>query len=126
MHSEDELVALAHEARTRAIADISGYSVGAAIRTRSGAVYTGCNLENIVLGETVCAEKVALYKALEAGERELEAVAVSTRSSPPASPCGSCRQMLWHWGIEQVVSANDADERTHWTISELLPAAFKL
>ncbi len=126
MPSERELVALAHDARGRAIADISGYRVGAALRAASGAVYTGCNVENVVLSESICAERVALLKALEAGERRFEVVAVSTVSSPPASPCGACRQLLFHWGVQRVVSANDQGERRSWTMAELLPDGFDL
>lgn len=116
----------AHEARGRAVSDISGYSVGAVLETREGTRYTGCNIENIVLAETVCAEKVALLKALEAGERDFAQVTISTVSSPPASPCGSCRQLLFHWGFDRVISVNDAGERSEWTVSELLPAAFRV
>lgn len=121
-----ELLELARDARGRALCDVSGYAVGAALRASSGAVYTGCNLENIVLAESYCAEKVALVKALEAGERSFEAVAISTISSPPASPCGSCRQMLFHWGVATVASANDQDQATVWRIEALLPEAFHL
>ena len=126
MASDDALVALAHEARGRALADVSGYSVGAALKAKSGAVYTGCNIENIVLAETVCAEKVAMLKALEAGERAFEVVAVSTVSDAPASPCGSCRQLLHHWGFERVVSETSDGKRAHWTVEALLPAAFRV
>lgn len=129
MPSEAELAALvrfATQARGRAICDLSGYAVGAALRSSSGNVYTGCNLENIVLSESYCAEKVALVKALEAGERSFDAIAISTTSSPPATPCGSCRQMLFHWGIPVVVSANDREQTTVWRIEALLPEAFHL
>ncbi len=126
MPSDQELIDLAHAARSRAVSDVTNYSVGASIVASSGAVYTGCNIENIVLAETVCAEKVAIYKALEAGERSFSTVVVSTVSSPPASPCGSCRQMLMHWGFTRVLSANDAGETREWTMRELLPAAFEL
>ena len=126
MSSDAELVRLAHDARTRAIAPISKYRVGAAIRAVSGTGYTGCNIEHVVLGETVCAEKVALFKALEAGERDFEDCAVSTSSSPPATPCGSCRQHLISWGIKRVISANDDHETLEWSMDELLPGAFTL
>ena len=79
-----------------------------------------------VLAETVCAEKVALLKALEAGEREFYMVAVSTVSDPPASPCGSCRQLLFHWGFDRVISGNPEGAVAEWTVAELLPAAFRV
>lgn len=126
MPSDAELLELATQARGRAVADVSNYRVGACLRTDEGRAYTGCNLENIVLAETVCAEKVALFKALEAGERDFETMAVSTISSPPASPCGSCRQMLHHWGFRRVISTNDQGETVEWTLTDLLPAAFEI
>ena len=126
MSSDAELLRLSIEAMSRAVADISKYHVGAALRTNAGVVHTGCNIENIVLGETVCAEKVAIFKALEAGERDFDTMAVATVSSPPASPCGSCRQLLMHWGFERVISTNPQGETTEWSVSDLLPAAFVL
>ena len=120
------LVARAAEARKRAVCDVSGYAVGAALRTLDGAIFSGCNVENIVLGETCCAEKVALLKAISEGGRSFETVAVFTSSSPPASPCGSCRQLLWHWGVTRVLSGNPEGETVTWTVAELLPGAFKI
>ena len=113
MASDESLLQLAQRAREHAVADLSGYAVGAALLAESGEVFTGCNVENIVLAETVCAEKVALLKAISQGQRRFEAVAVFTVSSPPASPCGSCRQLLHHWKVARVISSNPAGELDH-------------
>ena len=123
---KDRLIAAAEEARARSISDVSGYAVGAALLCEDGRVVTGCNIENIVLAETCCAEKVALLKALSEGARSFRTVAVFTRSSPPATPCGSCRQLLFHWGVRDVYSGNPKGEKAHWTVEELLPGAFKV
>ena len=126
MPSDQTLVQRAQQAREYAVADLSGYSVGAALQSESGEVFTGCNVENIVLAETVCAEKVALLKAISQGQTRFEAVAVFTVSSPPATPCGSCRQLLHHWKVARVISSNPAGELATWTVAELLPSAFEV
>ena len=90
----EELMELAREACKNAHAPYSGYRVGAALLTRSGKVYTGCNVESSSYGLTVCAERVALFKAVSEGEREFEALAVTVESGG-TTPCGACRQVLW-------------------------------
>src|SRR5688572_5670845 len=87
----------ATKARLHAADHISGFKVGAAIETSAGRIYTGCNIENISLGLTVCAERVALWKAISEGEREFKTIAVVTDSETPAPPCGACRQLLWEY-----------------------------
>ena len=127
MDSDDVgLIEQAGAARRNAVADVSGYAVGAALLAADGTVFLGCNVENIVLGETCCAEKVALVKALSEGVRAFEAVAVFTSSSPPATPCGSCRQLMWQWGVRRVLSGHLDGEHLEWTMAELLPGAFKI
>jgi cytidine deaminase len=120
-----ELVERAKHAQSRAFAPVSGYRVGAAIIAEDGSVWEGCNVEHVVLPETVCAEKTALVKAISEGHRRFTACAVYTDSEPPASPCGSCRQMLHAWGVTDVYMANGAGVR-HITVAELLPLAFDL
>ena len=93
----EELIARAVEVRENACAGYSHYKVGAALLASSGKVYTGCNVENSTYGLTVCAERVALWKALSEGERTFTQIAVVTSSEPPASPCGACRQLLWEY-----------------------------
>lgn len=93
----DDLVQHATAARDRALAKYSGFKVGAALRTREGKVYAGCNIENVSYGLTVCAERVALWKALSEGEREFTSIAVVTEADSLTSPCGACRQLLWEF-----------------------------
>jgi cytidine deaminase len=93
----ERLVAAARAAREHAVAPYSGFRVGAAILCASGRVVTGCNVENATYGLTVCAERVALLKALSEGERAFRAVAVVTDSPAPTPPCGACRQLLWEY-----------------------------
>ena len=88
------LVTAALDARKRAYAPYSHFAVGAAVLTASGTVYPGCNIENAAYPATVCAERVALWSAYAAGEREIVAVAVVTATEGPASPCGTCRQVI--------------------------------
>lgn len=118
------LAAAAREARSRAWVPVTGYAVGAAVRAESGEVFGGCNVEHPVPHEGCCAEKVALYTAVAAGHRAFTAVAVVTDDEPPATPCGSCRQTLHHWGIERVVLAH-VDGRTRVvSLATLLPESF--
>lgn len=124
------LLAIARDYAGRALAPISHYHVGAALRCRdqAGAVRSigGCNVEHIVLSLSSCAERVAVFTAVAEGMRTLEAVAVHTISSPPAAPCGSCRQMLHTFKVERVIMGNDRGEVRVLTMSELLPYAFEL
>jgi cytidine deaminase len=125
MSSDDDLVEAARMAREQAWAPMSGYRVGAALRDADGRIWTGCNVEHVVLPETVCAEKTAIVKAVSEGARRFPVAAVFTDSDPPATPCGSCRQMLHAWGVEVVWVASPRALR-RFTLSELLPAAFAL
>jgi cytidine deaminase len=92
---QNDLIEAATQARQHALASISGFRVGAAIETVSGRIFTGCNIENLSLGLTVCAERVALWKALSEGEREFKRIAIVSDGVEPATPCGACRQVLW-------------------------------
>lgn len=92
-----DLIAESVRARENALAPYSGFKVGAAIQTKAGRIYTGCNIENASYGLTVCAERVALLKALSEGERDFVQLAVATDSELPATPCGACRQLLWEY-----------------------------
>jgi len=92
-----ELIAKATEARQRACAPYSGFKVGAAIETRDGQIYTGCNMENASYGLSVCAERVALWKALSEGAHDFRAIAIVSEADALSSPCGACRQLLWEY-----------------------------
>jgi len=121
--TDQELVALATEARERAYAPYSNYAVGAALQGKSGRVYTGCNVENAVYSLTICAERTALFKAVSEGEREFNALAVVTANG--GSPCGSCRQVLAEFGPDlRVLIAVPGKLVAVQTIAELLPRSF--
>jgi len=92
-----ELVAKAAEARQLALAPYSGFKVGAAIETTDGRIYTGCNIENVSYGLSICAERVALWKALSEGARDFRAMAIVSNAETLTSPCGACRQLLWEY-----------------------------
>ena len=121
----NDLIARATEARKRALAAYSHFKVGAAIRTKDGKIYDGCNIENASYGLTVCAERVALLKALSEGEREFTEIAVVTDAATLTPPCGPCRQLLWEFGGDLVVdlhSTQGLDRR--YMLSELFPYPF--
>ncbi len=120
----DELIALAAETMEQAYAPYSRFPVGAALEAVDGRVFTGCNVENASFPLTVCAERVALGAAVSAGAREFRRVAIVTRSTEPASPCGACRQVLAEFAPElEVISASGSRRRT-WSLADLLPARF--
>lgn len=119
----EELVEHALAARRQAYAPYSQFAVGAALRTRSGKVITGCNVENVSYGLSVCAERVAVWKAIAQGEREFEALAVVTSNG--GSPCGACRQVMVEFAPQMpVVIADLVGGRQLTSVAELLPAAF--
>ncbi len=121
----EELIARAVEVRENARAGYSHYKVGAALLASSGKVYTGCNVENSTYGLTVCAERVALWKALSEGERTFTRIAVVTASKTPASPCGACRQLLWEFcGNIEVILANLKGFRQTVRLVEIFPRPF--
>lgn len=121
--SREELVAQALQARERAYAPYSNYTVGAALLGKSGRIYTGCNVENAVYPLTTCAERVAIVKAVSEGEREFVALAVATRNR--GAPCGSCRQTLREFGQDILVLIADTTGTFHeTTVAELLPDSF--
>ena len=97
MATEQELTAAAWAARENAVADFSRFRVGAALETTEGKIFTGCNIENATYGLTVCAERVAVWKALSEGQRSFRRLAVAADSDPLTPPCGACRQILWEF-----------------------------
>jgi cytidine deaminase len=121
----DPLVAAARAARERAVADYSGFKVGAALETAGGDVITGCNIENATYGLTVCAERVAIFKALSEGHRAFRRIAVVADTVAPTPPCGACRQILWEFAgdIEVVLANLNAVTGIH-RMSDLLPHPF--
>ena len=121
---KQSLIDLANEARRRAYAPYSHYAVGAALRTKSGRLYTGVNIENAAYPTTICAERVAVFKAVSEGEREFDVIAVATDNG--GSPCGSCRQVLAEFGLDTLVLIADGRGRLikQTSVKELLPEAF--
>lgn len=122
-----ELIARAIEAQRKAYAPYSTFSVGAALQM-SGQIFDGANIENASYGLSMCAERTAIFAAVAAGARSLEAVAVCTSSSPPSSPCGACRQVLLEFADDPhavvVTSVNPAGEARSWTLAQLIPDGF--
>ena len=119
------LVAAAIDARERAQARFSGFKVGAALETEQGTVITGCNIENATYGLTMCAERVALFKALSDGHQVFTRVVVVADTPEPTPPCGSCRQLLWEFcGDVEVVLANLTEVKRRMRLSQLLPLPF--
>lgn len=123
---EERLIAEASRSRGNSVSNRSGFAVGAAIETEDGTIYGGCNIENATYGLTVCAERVAIWKALSEGVRKFRAVAVVTEADTPTPPCGACRQILWEFaGDVPVVSATVHGARKTYRMSDLLPEPFE-
>jgi len=122
---EDTLVAAARRYRKNAVSKRSGFAVGAAIEDADGKIWGGCNVENSTYGLTVCAERVAIWKALSEGVRGFSAVAVVTGADEPTPPCGACRQILWEFaGDVPIVMATEGGLRKRFRLSELFPEPF--
>lgn len=114
----------ASQARARAYAPYSRFEVGAALRTESGAIFVGCNVENASYGATICAERAALAAAIVAGERELAALAIASGAHVPTPPCGICRQSLAELAPELSIRSYAEDDWAEYSLSSLLPHAF--
>jgi cytidine deaminase len=121
---DDHLIERARQARDNAYAPYSHFSVGAALLTRSGRVFSGANVENALFGLSICAERNALFQAVASGEREFEALAVVTE--PGVTPCGPCRQALQEFdaGSLRIIVADMQGGHRTYTLRELLPDAF--
>jgi cytidine deaminase len=125
LSDSESLVRAARSAREFAVAPYSGFKVGAALETADGRVFGGCNVENASYGLTVCAERVALLKALSEGVREFTRIAVVADTTSPTPPCGPCRQLLWEYcGDIPVVLANLTEIKSTHQMRDLLPLPF--
>jgi cytidine deaminase len=119
------MAALAIEARERAQAPYSGFKVGAALKTRTGEIVTGCNVENASYGLSMCAERVAVFKAVSEGLHDFDAIAVVADSRRLTPPCGPCRQILWEYCGDLAVHMVDLEGRSRTLrLSRLLPFPF--
>jgi cytidine deaminase len=125
LSASDVLVAAARAARDRAFAPYSHFRVGAALQTPDGTIITGCNVENASYGLTICAERVAVVKALSEGHRAFTRLVVVTDTDAPTSPCGACRQVLWEFAPDlEVILANLNSITAVTDLRTLLPLAF--
>lgn len=119
-----KLIEMAQAARLKAYAPYSNYPVGAALMTASGKFFSGCNVENAAYPNGLCAERVAIFKAVSEGERSFAAIAVVTSNG--GTPCGSCRQVMAEFGLDTVVLIADTHGNLHdeTSVAALLPGAF--
>jgi len=123
--SDNQLIETAKAARLQSLAPFSNFLVGAALQTKAGKVYTGCNVESASYGLTVCAERVAIWKALSEGEREFTDLVIVADTETLTPPCGTCRQIIWEFAKHaKIVLANLRGQREEVTIKDLLPRAF--
>ncbi|WP_066636535.1 cytidine deaminase [Desulfolucanica intricata] len=121
----EKLIALARAAREKAYTPYSKFKVGAALLAADGQVYTGCNVENVSYGLTICAERTAVVKAVSEGQREFKAIAVVADTEEYCSPCGACRQVLAEFGPDiKVYLVNRCGDYVTFTTAELMPRAF--
>ena len=122
---KEKIIDAAAMAREKAYAPYSGFKVGAAVLTKNGNLYTGCNIENASYGETVCAERVAIFKAVSEEDPHIEVLVVYSSSDIPAAPCGACRQVLTEFSSDaEIIMANTDGEVRIASIKELFPLAF--
>jgi cytidine deaminase len=123
--SDDTLIDAARRAREHAQAAFSHFKVGAALETTDGKIITGCNIENATYGLTVCAERVAMFKALSEGHRQFTRLAIVADTADPTPPCGACRQILWEFGGDlQILLANLTEPKGRYQLKDLLPLPF--
>jgi cytidine deaminase len=120
-----ELIDAARAARLHAFAPFSHFRVGAALETADGQVITGCNVENATYGLTICAERVAVFKAISEGHRHFVRIVIVADTEAPTPPCGACRQILWEFGGDlEVILANLTAETGRHRLKDLLPLPF--
>ena len=123
--SENQLIKEATAARVRSVAPFSKFLVGAALQTDEGKVFTGCNVESASYGLTVCAERVAIWKALSEGERDFARLVIVADTEQLTPPCGTCRQIIWEFCKHAtIVLANLHGQKEELHIADLLPRAF--
>jgi len=123
--SELDLIAAARRAREHAHARFSNFKVGAALESADGTIITGCNVENATYGLTICAERVAVFKAISEGHRAFTRIAVVADTAEPTPPCGACRQILWEFGGNlQILLANLKEAKGSYRLKDLFPMPF--
>ncbi len=122
--TDQELIEVAKKYRENSYSPYSHFPVGAAVLTKKGNVYGGCNIENSSYPVTNCAERTAIFKAVSEGERDIEAIALIADTEGPCSPCGACRQVMGEFRIPKIIMANLKGDVKVVTLEELLPFAF--
>jgi cytidine deaminase len=123
--SSETLIQAAREARERAHAPFSRFKVGAALEDESGRVFTGCNIENATYGLTICAERVAVFKAVSEGAVRFKQIAVVAETDSPTPPCGACRQILWEFcGDVTLTLANLSGKVETMSLQQIYPRPF--
>ena len=123
--NDSDLVAAARKAREFAHAGYSHFKVGAALETGDGTIVTGCNIENATYGLTVCAERVAMFKAISEGHRVFTRIAIVADTDAPTPPCGACRQILWEFcGDIEVILSNLHGKTERFRLGNLFPRPF--
>ncbi|MCO6510667.1 MAG: cytidine deaminase [Aridibacter famidurans] len=123
--NSEELISAARAVRENAFAPFSGFRVGAALLSKDGEIFTGCNVESATYGLTMCAERVAIFKAVSDGVFDFESIAVVTGAASLTPPCGACRQVIWEMcGNVKVTLANLEGLRETFEMKDLLPEAF--
>ncbi len=121
----EALIDAARAVRLRAHAPFSGFQVGAALETDAGAIITGCNVENATYGLTICAERVAIVKAISEGHKKFKRIAIVADTDAPTPPCGACRQILWEFGGDlEIILANLKELKATYRLAQLLPLPF--
>ena len=122
--TDEELIEVAKKYREFSYSPYSKFKVGAAVLTKKGNVYGGCNIENSSYPVTNCAERTAIFKAVSEGEKEFEAIALIADTEGPCSPCGACRQVMGEFHINRIIMANLKGDKKVATLEEVLPYAF--
>lgn len=121
----DPLLAAALAARENAFAPFSKFRVGAALEDREGRIHTGCNVENATYGLTVCAERVAVFKAVSEGIRTFRRIVIAADTDVLTPPCGACRQILWEFcGDIEIIMVNPGGKTENWRLKDLFPKPF--
>jgi cytidine deaminase len=121
----NHLIDAARRVRLNAHAPYYGFKVGAALETTAGVIVTGCNIENATYGLTICAERVAIVKAISDGERQFVRIAIVADTDSPTPPCGACRQILWEFGGDlEIILANLTEVKGVYRLADLLPLPF--
>ena len=122
--TDEELIEVAKKYREFSYSPYSKFKVGAAVLTKSGKVFGGCNIENSSYPVTNCAERTAIFKAVSEGEMEIVAIALMADTEGPCSPCGACRQVMGEFKINRIIMANLKGDKKVVTLEEVLPFAF--